>query len=137
LSDVFGRRGRAGIVVCGLALTTAALIALALIDTSRNTVWLVALIAFFLLGPYSYFAGAISLDFGGRQGSATASGFIDGVGYLGGVASGGVASLAGRVGWGGAFSSLAAVAAVTCLGAVAYLAGQRRRPEIDVPVLRA
>ena len=27
-----------------------------------------------MIGPYSYFAGAMSLDFGGRQGSATASG---------------------------------------------------------------
>jgi len=44
---------------------------------------LVAAIGFLVIGPYSFFAGAMSLDFGGRQGSATASGLIDGIGYLG------------------------------------------------------
>ena len=43
-------------------------------------------VAFLLIGPYSYLAGAISLDFGGKRGGATACGIIDGVGYLfGGV----------------------------------------------------
>lgn len=41
---------------------------------------LVTAIAVLILGPYSYLAGAIVLDFGGKQTSTTASGFIDGVG---------------------------------------------------------
>ena len=60
--------------------------------------------AFLLIGPYSYLAGAISLDFGGKRGGATACGIIDGVGYLGGVLAGegdrarlGHAGLAGRL----------------------------------------
>ena len=49
---------------------------------------LVALVAFLLIGPYSYLAGAISLDFGGKRGGATACGIIDGVGYLFGSVAG-------------------------------------------------
>jgi hypothetical protein len=41
-----------------------------------------------MMAPYSYLSGAISLDFGGKQGSASASGIIDGTGYLGGVFAG-------------------------------------------------
>jgi OPA family glycerol-3-phosphate transporter-like MFS transporter len=65
-------------------------------------VWLIALIGFLMIGPYSYLAGAISLDFGARQGSATASGFIDRIGYRGGVLAGGSgAILSVRWGWKG------------------------------------
>jgi hypothetical protein len=39
---------------------------------------LVALVAFMLSEPYSHLAGAISLDFGGKQGNAAASGITDG-----------------------------------------------------------
>ena len=35
--------------------------------------------SFALLGPYSYLGGGLALDFGGRHGSATASGIIDGI----------------------------------------------------------
>jgi hypothetical protein len=34
-------------------------------DSAAMPVWLVASVAFTLIGPYSYLAGAISLDFGG------------------------------------------------------------------------
>ena len=46
---------------------------------------LVGLVGFLVIGPYAYLAGAIALDFGGQHGSATSSGIIDGVGYLGGI----------------------------------------------------
>ncbi len=44
---------------------------------------MVTLVAFLIIGPYSFFGRAISIDFGGKQGSDTASGIIDGVGYRG------------------------------------------------------
>jgi len=51
-------------------------------------------------GPYSYLGGAMSLDFGEKEGSATASGLIDGVGYLAGVLSGNsMAHIAVNFGW--------------------------------------
>ena len=71
----------------------------------------VTLIGFLLIGPYSYLAGAISLDFGGKQGSSTASGFIDGIGYLGGMMAGdSMARIVVRLGWKGAFLVLGGVA---------------------------
>ena len=93
LSDRLGPKGRALIILVGLLLTSGVLLQGWRVgsDTGGSAnlrVWLVALVAFLLLGPYSYFAGAISLDFGGKQGSATASGWIDGLSYLGGVHGG-------------------------------------------------
>ena len=62
--------------------------------------------AFLLIGPYSYLAGAISLDFGGKRGGATACGIIDGVGYLfGGVLAGNVVARLSGTRWAGKGSS--------------------------------
>ena len=84
--------------------------------------------AFLLIGPYSYLAGAISLDFGGKRGGATACGIIDGVGYLfGGVVAGKVvANLSVSLGWQGVFKMLAVVALLTSLAAAFFLADQLR-----------
>jgi sugar phosphate permease len=130
LSDRLGPRGRATIVFYGLLLTSVALLALAFTDfrSSAGPVWLTALIGFLMIGPYSYFAGAMSLDFGGKQGSATASGFIDGIGYMGGVLAGGsIASIAVAWGWKGAFAFLAGVALLSSIAAGVYLRQQRHR----------
>jgi OPA family glycerol-3-phosphate transporter-like MFS transporter len=91
-------------------------------------VLLVALVAFLLIGPYSYLAGAMSLDFGGKQGCATASGIIDGVGYLAGVLSGdAMAQMAVSFGWQSMFLLLAGVALVSSAVAGAAVWEQRRR----------
>ncbi len=80
--------------------------------------WLIALIGFLMIGPYSYLAGAISLDFGARQGAATASGFIDGIGYRSGVLAGGSgASVSVRWGSKGAFLALAGVSFLASVAA--------------------
>jgi len=84
----------------------------------------IGLVAFCLLGPYSYLGGAIALDFGGKQASATSSGIIDGIGYAGGVLAGdSVARLAVAYGWNGVFVTLAAVSGVAalCAGALHLL----------------
>jgi OPA family glycerol-3-phosphate transporter-like MFS transporter len=85
-------------------------------------------VAFLLIGPYSYLAGAISLDFGGKRGGATACGIIDGVGYLfGGVLAGMViARQKETLGWQGVFMLLAAAAAATAIVAAWFLATQFR-----------
>jgi OPA family glycerol-3-phosphate transporter-like MFS transporter len=84
-------------------------------------------VAFALLGPYSYLAGALALDFGGRHGSAMASGIIDGIGYLGGVLAGdSIARISVAFGWSGAFGALAAVAAISTVAAVLLLVVRRR-----------
>ncbi|HEU5115704.1 MAG TPA: hypothetical protein VFT74_03430, partial [Isosphaeraceae bacterium] len=81
------------------------------------------------IGPYSFLAGAISLDFGGKQGSASASGLVDGFGYIGGALAGsGVARLSSGLGWKGAFLALCGVAWVSALVALAFLIQQVRKP---------
>src|SRR5262249_26512557 len=124
ISDKLGRDGRALIILIGLLLSSAGLWMLghAQFGGAAAPVLLVAMVAFTLIGPYSYLAGAISLDFGGKQGSATASGVIDGVGYLGGVLAGEtVARVSVSYGWQGAFTALAGVALLSSLAAALFL----------------
>jgi len=124
LSDRLGGASRALIMFAGLVASGAALMTLALVNFEKLSAWpvaLVALIAFLLIGPYSFLGGAIAMDFGGRQGSATASGVIDGVGYLGGVLAGdSIARLATAFGWAGAFMALSGVCFVSSIAAFRY-----------------
>lgn len=125
VSDRLGQGARAFIIFIGLLLTAGALAVLGA-GTSRPVVW-TAVIAFLMLGPYSYLAGAIALDFGGKRGSATASGLIDGCGYLGGVLAGDtVARISVAYGWRGAFWSLAAVSLLLSAPAAAFWRRERR-----------
>jgi sugar phosphate permease len=122
LSDKLGLNGRNLVLVCGMAACALCLVILGRIPghvDSWTPVLLVALIGFLLLGPYSYLAGAISLDFGGKRGSATASGIIDGVGYLGSYLSGDtMARITVQAGWRVAFEGLAGIAMLTALAAL-------------------
>jgi OPA family glycerol-3-phosphate transporter-like MFS transporter len=132
LSDRLGRGGRAGVILAGLLATGGALALLAGGDfggSRQAPVALTALIALLMMGPYAYLAGAIALDFGGKQGSATACGIIDGVGYLGGILAGdAIARITVHFGWTGAFAVLAGVAWVSCVPAYLLLIDQLRRP---------
>jgi sugar phosphate permease len=131
LSDSLGTEGRSRILFAGLSLCVVALIGLANVPAHAPQLLplvLVAAVAFLLIGPYSYLAGAMSLDFGGKEGSATASGLIDGVGYLAGVLSGnGMAHLAVTYGWQTMFFVLAGVAASSSVVAGLALWQQHRR----------
>jgi len=87
----------------------------------------VASVGFFMIGPYAFLAGAISLDFGGKTGSGTASGLIDGVGYLGGVLAGdAIARISVAYGWRGAFAVLGYGTLATSLVGAMYLLNQMR-----------
>jgi OPA family glycerol-3-phosphate transporter-like MFS transporter len=125
LSDRLGRGGRAALMLGGLALAGVALLVLATALPHEASIWpviLVALVGCLVVGPYSFLAGAISLDFGGKQGGGTASGLIDGVGYLGGVLAGdSMARISVNYGWTGAFLVLAAVAFLSSLAAGVFL----------------
>jgi sugar phosphate permease len=131
LSDSLGTEGRSRILFAGLSLCVLALIGLARIPAHAPQLLpliLVAAVAFLMIGPYSYLAGAMSLDFGGKEGSATASGLIDGVGYLAGVLScNGMAHIAVTYGWQTMFFVLAGVAASSSVVAGLALWQQRRR----------
>jgi len=136
ISDKLGRNGRALIILIGLLLSSACLWLLGHARFSGSPalpVLLVAAVAFTLIGPYSYLAGAISLDFGGKQGAATASGIIDGVGYLGGVLAGDtVARVSVSFGWQGAFTALTGVGLLSSLAAALFLIDQRRSAKTKI-----
>jgi sugar phosphate permease len=132
LGDRFDRGACAAIILIGMLLCG---LALGLLGSSNFTarpgeaLFVVSLVAFLLIEPYSYLAGAIALDFGGGKCSgATACGIIDGVGYLfGGVMAGKViASLSVSLGWQGVFKILAVVALLTSLATAFFLANQLR-----------
>lgn len=130
LSDRLGATGRAAVTFFGLAASGAVLLWLGLGSFAGSHTWpvvLVSLVAFLIIGPYSFLAGAIALDFGGKQGAATASGVIDGVGYLGGVLSGdAVARVSVAFGWGGVFVVLAVVAFLTAAAAAVFWVQEAR-----------
>jgi sugar phosphate permease len=124
LSDRLKHGGRATIIVYGLLLSGVALFLLGHVSFGNSRVapvGLVTLVGFLMIGPYSYFAGAIALDLGGKQGSATTSGIIDGVGYLGGILAGDtIARLSVAYGWRGAFTALAVVVWLSSIVAFFY-----------------
>lgn len=131
LSDKLGPNGRNVLVVIGMTGCTVCLVLMGRIPEHAGE-WaptiLVAVAGFMLLGPYSYLAGAMSLDFGGRRGSATAAGIIDGFGYLAGWLSGDtVARIEVAFGWSRAFLCLAGVSLFTALVALVLTVHQRNR----------
>ena len=129
LSDRLGANGRNVLVVVGMSACTLCLVMLGRV-TGHAGEWapsvLVGLVGFTLLGPYSYLAGAMSLDFGGQRGSATAAGIIDGFGYIAGWLSGvTVARISVAYGWSSAFFALAGVSLATALVASILMAHHR------------
>jgi sugar phosphate permease len=130
LSDrLGGRHGR--VVVPSLVLLIGSLYAMGVIDVAGKpwtAMTLIALTSFFLIGPYSYLSGVMALDLGGKRGSSTAAGLIDGAGYLGAIASGsGVAWIAKKYEWYGVFTSLAVACGLTLIFALTYLILSERR----------
>lgn len=125
LSDRLRRDGRALIIFYGLLLAGVVLFLLGHLNFGSSQaaqVALVTLVGFLMIGPYSYFAGTIALDLGGKQGSATASGVIDGIGYIGGILAGDtVARMSIDYGWRGAFTVLAVVVWLSSVAAYLYL----------------
>jgi OPA family glycerol-3-phosphate transporter-like MFS transporter len=129
LGDRLGRTGRAVIILGGMS--GAALLLLRLSAAPAASAWsamaAVGALALLTIGPYSFLAGAIALDFGGKRAAATASGIIDTAGYLGGVLSGDtMARISIGFGWSGTFRLLAGIAFLTALAAVLFLREHRR-----------
>jgi OPA family glycerol-3-phosphate transporter-like MFS transporter len=129
VSDRLGLNGRNLVLFLGLCLTTASLFGVSAVPmhSAMLSIVMVTAVGFFLLGPYSYLAGAMSLDFGGSKGSATAAGIIDGIGYGGSFLSGGaVAELASKQGWQHTFAYLAIAASLTALVGLVLTIRQRK-----------
>lgn len=128
--DRLGVSGRSIVLFIGMVMTAAGLGCMAVLKPGTQgglPLILIGLVGLGLLGPYSYLAGALALDFGGERGGATSSGFIDGVGYAGGILAGdSVARLSVHFGWSGVFVTLAGVSAASALAAGFLFAQQRR-----------
>ncbi len=123
LSDrMGGRHGR--ILVPALVMLVAALVVLAVVPLEGRpgvALVLIGAVSFFLIGPYTLLSGVMSLGLGGKKGSSTVAGMVDGAGYLGAVLSGVlVGSLAHRYGWSAAFGFLAVVCGLTAVVALFY-----------------
>jgi OPA family glycerol-3-phosphate transporter-like MFS transporter len=129
LSDRLGKQGRAIVMFLGLLGSAAALFALTATPAGGSgtmEVALVGVVAMGLLGPYSYLAGALAMDFGGKQAGGTSSGLIDGIGYLGGALAGdSMARIATAFGWQKAFLALAVVCLLSCAAAGMLFFAQR------------
>jgi sugar phosphate permease len=138
LSDRLGMNGRALLMFIGLTIATGALIALMSVPSGAGTTLMPLLaiggVAFCLLGPYSYLGGAFALDFGGKQGSALASGMIDGIGYLGGILAGtSITQISSEFGWQGVFVALAGITAVSAVASGVLYALRYRAAAIQQP----
>ncbi|HEX8426659.1 MFS transporter [Hymenobacter sp.] len=122
-------RGQRGLLI--LAACVLLVPVLLLMTQPNSNSWLPVLLisgtGLLLLGPYSFLAGAMSLDAGGRQGAATAAGLVDAVGYVGGtLALWLTGTLAEHQGWGYAFLALALIAAATAGAALIFYRTQER-----------
>jgi len=88
---------------------------------------LVATVGLLVYGPYSLLAGVLAVETGGARLAATASGLVDGVGYLGGILSGtGLGALLDVGGYSLGFGILAALSGISAVLALGL--GMRRGP---------
>jgi sugar phosphate permease len=131
VSDRLGPGRRAPIMAAMLTVVVGLLLALGhgSVRDPVTAAGLIAGVGLFLLGPYSLMAGAIALDVAGKRGTATATGMIDGAGYLGASAAPLVLGrIADRAGWSAVFDVFAVVAliAVVVSGAWALVVFRRR-----------
>ncbi len=130
LSDRSGAGRRAPIMAVSMGIVVVLTLFLAHggVHGEVGAALLIAAVGLFLLGPYSLLAGAIALDVAGRRGAATATGIIDGVGYLGATASGYVLGrTSDRAGWSAAFDILAGAAFLSTAIAAAWTIAVVRR----------
>ena len=130
LSDTWLRGQRGSLILAACVLLVPVLLLMTRpTNTSVLPLLLISLTGLLLLGPYSFLAGAMSLDAGGRQGAATAAGLVDAVGYAGATLTLWLTGfLAEHLGWDGAFLALALLAAATAGAALVFYRTQERPP---------
>src|SRR5262249_52597621 len=84
---IFGGR-RAPVVSLAFVGMALALAAFSASTGSAANIASLAALSFFVNGAHGIIGGAASMDFGGRQGAATAAGLFDGMQYLAGAING-------------------------------------------------
>lgn len=131
LSDQWGPGRRAGIMTASLVALLLAVLALghAHVVDPLGAAGIIGIAGFFLLGPYSLLAGAITLDVAGKHGASTTAGIVDGVGYVGATLAAIIlGSVSKRQGWSAAFDVIAGVTLVALLIAAAWWKTTRPPP---------
>jgi sugar phosphate permease len=139
LSDRLGPGRRAPIMAASLAVVVALVLLLGHggVREPFAAGALIAGVGLFLLGPYSLLAGAVALDVAGKRGTATATGMIDGAGYLGATAAPyALGATADRAGWSAAFDVVAVAALVATLVAAGWTLVVLRRRAAGVQIAR-
>ena len=127
VSDAWLRGRRGPLILGACVLLVPVLLLMSRPDGGGWPLGLISLTGLLLLGPYSFLAGAMSLDAGGRQGAATAAGLVDAVRYVG--ATGALwltGALAEHWGWSYAFLALALLAAATAGAALWFWRGNEQ-----------
>jgi len=113
------RRGPVLVMMTAALLAALATFILVPRDGTALQVAALALVGFFLIGPYSLLAGAVATDLGSKRLAATVSGVIDAVGAVGAIAMGAGMGLAiDRLGWTGALSLLLGIGLVAQLSSL-------------------
>ena len=132
-SDRFlaGKRGLAGLLGCvGLGLAFLLYVNVAGLGPTANLAGL-ALVGFLLFGPDALISGATAQDLGGKEASATAAGFINGMGSVGAVLQGVVtARVSAAFGWDALFSLFVALSLVAAVGLVPRVVVEARRARV-------
>lgn len=129
LSDRLGMGSRAAL--SALSLLGLALSLFAFSRAGARDVWenaaILALIGAFLFGPDALLSGAAAQDAGGTRAFAAATGFVNGVGSLGGIVEGlAVPQISARFGWGALFPTLLALALASAAALLPAVLWQRR-----------
>jgi sugar phosphate permease len=132
ISDKLGKGRRAPIMAASLAVVVVLVMVLGHggVHDATTAAFLIGGVGLFLLGPYSLLAGAVALDIAGKRGTATATGIIDGAGYLAGALSGyALGAVADHAGWSAVFDLVTAAALLATLvsGAWAWATVARGR----------
>lgn len=129
-----GRFGRLIVPLTGLAAVAMGVFATAdLYGRPTLALSLICLVALFVMGPYTFCAGVLALNLGGKRAAAASAGVIDACGYLCGAV---VVEVAGRLVMGYGFAPLLDVlfgltVATFAVGVVYWWAEERRPTHPD------
>jgi sugar phosphate permease len=129
ISDRWAFRSRAAlsaVSLFGLALSLFAYSRLGASGVLTNAL-ILASIGAFLFGPDALLSGAAAQDAGGARAIATATGFVNGVGSIGGMVEGlAVPQLSARFGWHALFPCLVVLALASAVALLPAIIWQRR-----------
>jgi sugar phosphate permease len=91
------------------------------------SITLLSAAGFFLLGPYSFLAGSMALDMGGKKGAATAAGLADSFGYLGGTLAVKMTGILAEKSWNHVFLMLSGISLATAAVAFTYFFSKEKK----------